>query len=177
MIEEGRVRPFDSAWASPIVLVPKKDGTIRFFFFFRQLNTITWRDVFPIPCIDDALDTLGAACWFTTLDLRSGYWQVPMSHEDCARAAFITRDGLFEFTRMVMGLVNSPATFQRFMQHVLGPMMWKTAIVYIDDVVVFSPNWELHLEHIKEVLQRIQNTNLKLAGNKGAYGVQNFLYL
>ena len=112
MKEKGIINLSTSPWASRIVLVKKKDGKLRFCIDYRKLNTITKRDVYPLPRIDDSLAALKRGIIFSTLDLHAGYWQIPMSEKDKDKTAFLTDDGLFEFNVMPFGLTNAPATFQ-----------------------------------------------------------------
>ena len=137
MLEKGIIQPSSSPWASPIVLVPKKDGQLRFCVDYRKLNSVTKKDQYPLPRVEDILDTLGGMCYFSTLDLASGYWQIGMSEEVCQKSAFVTHHGLHEFVHMPFELCNAPATFQRLMEVVLDGMLWKNCFVYIDDVLVF----------------------------------------
>ena len=166
MQAQGIVRPSKSPWASPIVLVPKKDGSLRFCVDFRKLNSITKKDVYPLPRVEDILDTLGEAKYFTSLDLASGYWQVELDEDACAKSAFTTHHGLFEFTRMPFGLCNAPATFQRVMQAVLAGLEWNSCFVYLDDILIASRTLEEHLRHIKEVFGRLRDAGLRLKPKK-----------
>ena len=131
MLDKDIIQPSVSPWASPVVLVPKKDGTLRFCVDYRQLNSITSKDAYPLPRIDETLDTLAGSVWFTTLDLISGYWQVEVKPEDCEKTAFCTKDGLFEFKVMPFGLCNAPATFQRLMDLVLAGSVWSIWFIWM----------------------------------------------
>ena len=162
MLKQQVVQPSSSAWASPVVLVPKKDGNLRFCVDYRKVNAVTKKDVYPLPRVDDILDTLGKAKYFSTLDLASGYWQIEMDPATREKSAFTTHCGLFEFLRMPFGLCNSPATFQRLMQTILAGLEWKSCYVYIDDILVFSKTWEEHLAHLQEVFDRLHKAGLTL---------------
>ena len=124
MLTGGQIEPSDSPWASPVVLVTKKDGSTRFCVDYRWLNAMTIKDAYPLPRIDDSLRLLGNQQWFSTMDLASGYWQVAMSPEAKRKAAFVTNEGLFQFRVMPFGLCNTPAMFERLMDHVLCGMRW-----------------------------------------------------
>ena len=170
MQKNGIIQPSCSPWASPVVLVRKKDNTLRFCIDYQRLNSVTKADVFPIPRIDDLLDQLGKSRYYSTLDLASGYWQIRVHPDSREKTAFITNQGLFEFCVMPFGLTNVPAVFQRLMQRVLmglnpvdGPDF---VTVYIDDVLIFSKTLEEHLTHIHSVLKRLLDVGLKLKPGK-----------
>jgi hypothetical protein len=162
MLDQGIIRPSTGPWSSPIVLVKKKNGKMRFCVDYRKLNKVTKRDAYPLPRIDEILDSLGNAKWFTSLDLASGYWQVEMNERDKEKTAFITRQGTFEFNVMPFGLTNAPATFQRLMDRVFYDIKDKYVLVYLDDINIYSTTFEEHLEHLQEVLGRFRQANLKL---------------
>ena len=119
MLIDGLIKPSTSPWSSPVLMVPKKDGSSRFCVDFRALNEVTVKDPFPLPRIDETLESLGGAKYFTTLDLAAGYWQVELEQKDRQKTAFTTPRGHFEFDVMPFGLCNAPATFQRLMDNVL----------------------------------------------------------
>ena len=138
MLEQDVIEPSGSPWASPIVLVRKKDGGVRFCVDYRKLNQVTKLDEFPLPRIDDTLDLLAGSQYFTTLDLASGYWQVQMEPSSREKTAFTTYSGLYQFKKMPFGLVNAPATFQRLMEVVLSNLARRTCLVYLDDILVIG---------------------------------------
>ena len=148
MESQGIIQPSQSAWASPIVLVQKKDGSVRFCIDYHKLNEVTKKDSYPLPRVDDLLDSLGGAQWFSTLDLASGYWQVQMDPASKEKTAFSTPLGLYEFNVMPFGLCNAPGTFQRLMELILAGLEWETCLIYLDDVIVFGHSFEEHLERL-----------------------------
>ena len=166
MLTQGVVIPSASPWASPIVLVRKKDGGTRFCVDYRKLNHITKLDEFPLPRIDETLDLLAGARYFTTLDLASGYWQVPMEPTSQEKTAFVTHCGLYEFTKMPFGLVNAPATFQRLMELVLSGLARDKCHIYLDDILVFGRTLSEHNQNLSLVLTRIRKARLKLKPKK-----------
>ena len=177
MLDQGVVVPSASPWASPIVLVAKKDGSTRFCVDYRKLNAVTKLDVYPLPRIDDSLDLLADAKFFTSLDLASGYWQVGMREEYREKTAFTTHAGLFEFTVMPFGLCNAPATFQRLMENVLMGLTREKCIVYLDDVLVLGRTFSEHLSNLREVFSRLHRAGLKLKPSKCKLGQKEVVYL
>ncbi len=166
MLRQGVIQPSDSPWASPVVLVRKKDNSLRYCIDYRQVNNVTLKDSYPIPRIDDTLDALQGASLFSTLDLASGYWQVQMDEDDKGKTAFVTEGGLFEFNVMPFGLCNAPATFERLMEKVLAGLHWKSCLLYIDDIIVFGADFSSHLARLEEVLHRVSNAGLKISPKK-----------
>ena len=166
MLNQGIIEPSQSPWSSPIVLVRKKDGSTRFCVDYRLLNHVTLKDSYPLPRIDDSLDALVNAQWFSTLDLASGYWQVTMDSNDAEKTAFATPTGLFHFRVLPFGLCNAPATFQMLMECVLAGLQWHTCLLCIDDVIVFSQDFDSHLDRLTDVINRIGHAGLKLTPKK-----------
>ena len=166
MLAIGIIQESNSAWSSPTVLVKKKDGTTRFCIDYRRLNQATKVDAYPLPHIEDSLNTLGGARFFCSLDLASGYWQVEMDAADREKTAFVTQGGLYEFRVMPFGLVNAPATFERLMERVLRGIAWSECLVYLDDILVFGPDFGTTLARLEKVLDRLGEAGLKLKAKK-----------
>jgi hypothetical protein len=148
MRRRGVIEESDSPWSSPVVLVRKKNGDLRFCVDYRKVNDVTRKDYFPMPRIDDTLGTLAGAKWFSTLDLKSCYWQVDL-HPDKEKTAFSTGQGLWKFTVMPFDLWNAPATFERLMETVLRSLAGESCLVYLDDVIVIGRSFQEHLLNLR----------------------------
>ena len=178
MLASDVIRPSNSPWASPVVMAKKKDDSLRFCVDFRQLNAAAIKNAQPLPRIDDLLDPLHGARWFSTLDLKSGYWLVAIMEWDKEKTAFYTSSGhLYEFNQVPFGLCNAPATFSRLMDRVLSGLHWETCLFYLDDIIVFSSTWEEHLARLRQVFERLRHTNLKLGAEKCAFAAKEVSYL
>ena len=161
-LRAGVIQESNSPWASPLVYVRKRSGETRPCVDFRKLNDVTVKDAYPLPRINDCLDCLQNAKYFTTLDLQSGYWQISIHPDDRKKTAFVTQRGLYEYKTMPFGLCNAPSTFQRCMELVLRGLQWNTLLVYLDDIIIFSDSFEKHLDRLTEVFVRLQSAGLKL---------------
>ena len=177
MLKLGVVEPLSSPWASPIVLVRKKDGSFCFCVDNCKLNEVTHKDAYPLPRIDDTLNTLSGSMWFSTIDLLSGYWQVEVAEEDCPETAFCTFESLFEFKVMPFGLTNAPATFQHLMDLVLAELQWSKCLVYLDDVIILGETFPEHLANLGLVFQRLHTAGLKLQPKKFDFLKHKVTYL
>ena len=177
MLEQGVIRPSTSAWSSPVVLIKKPDGSDRFCCDLRKVNSVTKKDSYPLPRIADTLDALSGAQFFSSIDLMAGYWQIELTEQSREKTAFVTHAGLFEFNVMAFGLCNAPSCFQRLMECVLRGLNWKIALIYLDDVLVYSRTFEDHLQHLRLVFQRFREANLKLKPKKCHFGQRKVKYL
>lgn len=165
MLKKGVIKPRKSDWCSPVVLIKKPDGSCRFCIDYRGLNKLTIKDKYPIPRILELLDQLQGSHYFSTIDLKSGYWQLPLAEEDQKKTAFTANGRLYEFTCLPFGVANGPSNFMRFMHTVLKGL--PRCMVYLDDVILHSRSKEEHLEDLHRVLeQRLQSCNLKISMKK-----------
>ena len=167
MLDAGAIWPSNSPWCNAVVLVRKKDGSLRFCIDFRRLISLTKKDSHPLPRICETLDSLIGAAYFSTFDLTSGFWQVPMAEESKQFTAFTLGSmGLFECDRMPFGLCNAPMTFQRLMQNCLGELNLTYCLIYLDDVIVYSKTPEEHLQRMRVIFDRLCEHGLKLKPTK-----------
>ena len=167
MLDAGGICPSNSPWCNAVVLVRKKDGSLRFCIDFRKLNSLTKKDSHPLPQICETLDSLVGAAYFSTFDLTSGFWQVPMAEESKQFTAFTLGSmGLFKCDRMTFGLCNAPATFKRLMQNCLGELNLTYCLIYLDNVIVYSKTPEEHLQRMQVIFDHLQEHGLKLKPTK-----------
>lgn len=178
LLAAGIIRRSHSPWASNIVLARRKDGRLRLCTDFRQLNERTIKDSFALPRVEEILDCLSGSTFFTLLDMKSGYYSVEIEETHKERTAFTVGPlGFWEYNRLPCGLSNSPATYQRIMQDILGDLHMRTCLIYLDDVIIFSRTYEEHLERLREVLQRIADAGLKLAPKKCHFFREQVVYV
>ena len=178
MLDVGAIRQSNSPWCNAVVLVRKKDGSLRFCIDFRRLNSLTKKDSHPLPSICETLDSLVGAAYFSTFDLTSGFWQVPMAEESKQFTAFMLGSmGLFECNRMPFGLCNAPVTFQRLMQNCLGELNLTYHLIYLDDVIVYSKTPEEHLQRMCVIFDCLCEHGLKLKPSKCDLFRMELIYL
>ena len=177
LLDKGFVRPSTSPWGAPVLFVKKKDGSLRLCIDYRQLNKVTVRNKYPLPRIDDLFDQLQGASCFSKIDLRSGYHQLRIRHEDVPKTAFRTRYGHYEFLVMSFGLTNAPAAFMDLMNRVFKPFLDRFVIVCIDYILVYSRSEEEHVEHLRIVLQTLREHQLYAKFSKCEFWLDSVAFL
>ena len=166
MLEHGIIEPAASPWASNVVIVAKKDGSLRFCVDYRAINSVTYKDSYPLPLIDNCLNAMSGASWFSTLDLRAGYHNIPVAEKDRDKTAFITRRGCWRYTVMPFGVTCAPSVFQRLMDLVLAGLSYEYCLVYLDDIIIYARTFDEHLRRLEAVFSRLRWARLKLKPSK-----------
>ena len=178
MVDNGILIKWKNArWGFPAQVIKKKDQSTRIVVDYRRLNAITEPINYPFTRIDETLHSLGTNKWFTTLDLACGFWQIPLHPDDMNKTAVTTRRGVFAFTVMPFGLRNAPAIFQDKMDRVLGDLKWRSCIIYIDDIIIYSPTFDQHLADITQVFERLAGANLSIKLSKCMFCADEVKYL
>ena len=182
MLSAGIIQESSGDWSSAPVIVEKKPGPdgkkkLRMCIDFRKLNARTEQDRYPIPEIEGILRSFHGAKYYTTLDLASGYWQIVIEEQDRKKTAFQIENGFYEFIRMPFGLTNAPATFQRLMDSILRDIIGEFVRVYLDDIIIYSENWEDHIEHITEVFNRLEKAGLRMGKDKCDFAKEEISFL
>lgn len=177
MLQNGLIQHSDSAFSSPALLVKKKDGSWRFCVDYRHLNALTVKSKYPVPIIDELLDELFGASWFSILDLRAGFHQILLKEGESHKTAFQTHTGHYEFRVMAFGLTGAPGTFQKAMNHTLAPLLRKCALVFFDDILVYSASLEDHIHHLQRVLELLARDQWQVKLSKCSFAKQQVFYL
>jgi hypothetical protein len=177
LLDKGYIYPSASPWGAPVIFVPRKDGTQRMCMDYRSLNEVTIKNKYPLPRIDDLFDQQKGACFFSKIDLRSGYHQLKIRAIDIPKTFFITQYGLYEYTVMSFGLTNAPAYFMYLMNKVFMEYLDKFVVVFIDDILIFSKNEEEHDEHLRSVLQKLRENKLYTKLNKCEFWLKEVSFL
>ena len=177
ILDTSIIQPSHSHFASPVLLVGKKDGTWRFCVNYKKLNEGTIKDKYPIPMIEKLLDELRGAQMFSKIDLRAGYHQVRVHPPDVYNTTFRTHVGHFKFKVMLFGLTNAPATFQALMNHMFQPYLKKFVLVFFDDILIYSPNLEAHVKHLNYVLQLLREHQLHAKFTECSFAQPQIEYL
>ncbi|CAN6252738.1 unnamed protein product [Urochloa humidicola] len=177
MLKRRVIQHGTSPFASPVLLVKKKDGTWRFCIDYRHLNAITVKNKHPMPVVDELLDELSGAKWFTKLDFSSGYHQIRLASGEEPKTAFKTHSGLYEFRVMPFGLTNAPASFQSIMNKIFQPLLRKCVLVFMDDILIYSSTMEQHVLHLRQVFDILRQHQFLVELSKCTFGQQQLEYL
>ena len=165
-LQMGVIKPSQSDWSSPVVMVPKPDGSPWFCVDYRRLNDVTVKDTHSLPHMDDCIEFLGEASVFSMLDCNSGYWQIPVAVEDQDKTIFTWHKGTYKYIRLPFGLTNAPATYKRAIDMILSGVRWNTCLVYSDDVIVFSRTVKEHVTHLDEAFGLLSRAGVSLKTSK-----------
>ncbi len=177
LMTAGVIRETESPFSSPIVVVRKKDRSVRLCIDFRKLNSQTIKDACPLPNLEEVFSLLTGSKWFLVLDLKSGFYQIEMDEADKHKTAFVCPLGFWEFNRMPQGITNAPSMFQRLMERCMGDLHRKQVLVFIDDLIVFSKTLEEHESRLVQVLNRLKEYGLKLSPEKCSFFQASVKYL
>lgn len=177
MLKSGVIQHSTSAFSSPVLLVKKKDLSWRFCVDYRHLNVTTLKNTYPLHVIDELLDELAGAQWFSKIDLRAGYHQIRLRASDEHKTAFKTHQGHFEFRVMPFGLTTAPATFQSAMNAVLAPFLRRCVLVFMDDILIYSGSFTAHVADLRAVLTVLQRHDLHIKLSKCSFATQSVSYL
>src|SRR6266498_2096795 len=177
MLKDGIIKKSKSPWASPVVLVSKKDESIRFCVDYKKTNAITIVDIHLLPVVNDTVDKIGGKKYYTSIDLASGYWQVEVDKNSQDITAFITLWGLYQFNIMPFGLTNASATFQRLMNYVLYDYLNNFVVVYLDDILVCSDTFEEYINHLRNVFIKLREANLMIKLKKCKFSQRKIKFL
>jgi hypothetical protein len=177
LLKSNMIQESTSPFASPVLLVKKKSGEWRLCVDYRRLNAYTVKNKFPMPIVEELFEELHGACWFSTLDLRSGFHQIMVTPEDRYKTAFQTHSGHYEYKVMPYGLTGAPTTFQSVMNHILKPLLRKCVVVFMDDILIYSKTYEAHIEHVRQVFQLLQEHQFKVRLSKCSLARQQLHYL
>ena len=177
MLDANIIRESKSPYASPVVMVVKANGQMRFCVDYRGINAVTIRDSYPIPRIQELMTAFNGSQLFSTLDMASGYWQIEMAEEDIEKTSFITHCGLFDFLVCPFGLCSLPETYQRMIDKMIAGLKWKICVAYLDDIIVYSQDFASHINNLKQVFKAIESANLRMNPSKCHFGLDKIKYL